>query len=175
MAISIESFRMPRYSEIPDMGLYLDQTIKYINRQLAPLGSMEITSSMVSNYVKKGYIENPVKKQYSAEQIAYLLFIAIAKSVLSMDNIALMIQLQKAAYSSEVAYDYFCDETENTFRFLFGLQPELKILGQSNTELKSMLRSVIVAVANVIYVNDKLENPAPVLEELERMNEKGTV
>ena len=49
MAASIELFRMPRYREIPDVGLYLDQTVKYINRFLAPLGCEEITPSMVSN------------------------------------------------------------------------------------------------------------------------------
>ena len=31
MAIDISIFRMPRWREIPDVGLYLDQTIKYIN------------------------------------------------------------------------------------------------------------------------------------------------
>lgn len=62
MIAQISEFRMPRYREIPDVGLYLDQTVKYMNRYLAPLGCMEITTSMVSNYVKKGYISNPVRK-----------------------------------------------------------------------------------------------------------------
>ena len=52
MPAMIKTFRLPRFREIPDMGLYLDQTVKYINRFLEPLGGMEITSSMVSNYVK---------------------------------------------------------------------------------------------------------------------------
>ena len=86
MPVSIELFRLPRYREIPDVGLYLDQTVKYINPFLAPLGFAEITPSMVSNYVKKGYIKSPVRKQYDAVQIAYLFFIAVAKNVLSMDK-----------------------------------------------------------------------------------------
>ena len=109
MPTCIEQFRMPRYREIPDVGLYLDQTVKYINRFLTPLGCMEITSSMVSNYVKKGYISNPVKKQYDAEQIAYLFFISVAKSVLSMDNIARLFSMQKRMYDAETAYYFFCD------------------------------------------------------------------
>ena len=76
-------FSLPRYEEIPDIGLYLDQTAKYINSYLEPLGEMSITPSMISNYVKHGLVENPIKKQYGQEQIAYLFFIAIAKSVLS--------------------------------------------------------------------------------------------
>ena len=49
----MQEFRMPRYHEIPDVGLYLEQTIKYINSCLAPL-DIAVTASMVSNYVKKG-------------------------------------------------------------------------------------------------------------------------
>ena len=157
MAIRICDFRMPRYREIPNMGLYLDQTIKYINAYLEPLGCMEITSSMVSNYVKKGYIKSPVRKQYDAEQIAYLFFIAVAKNVLSMESIAKMMVMQRELYSNEVAFDYFCAELENLLNFIFGEQDDISYLGMTTSEAKDMLRSVIVAVANVIYVNDKLK------------------
>ena len=64
-------FRMPRFREIPNVGLYLEQTVNYINECIGPL-DLTITSSMLSNYVKKGYVDRPVKKQYNAEQIAYL-------------------------------------------------------------------------------------------------------
>lgn len=157
MAIRIGDFRMPRYREIPNMGLYLDQTIKYINVYLEPLGCMEITSSMVSNYVKKGYIKSPVKKQYDAQQVAYLFFIAVAKNVLSMESIARMFGLMEGKYTEEVAYDYFCSELENVLKYIFGVQEDISYLGTTNSEAKDMLRSVIVAVANVIYVNDKLK------------------
>ena len=161
MAIRIRDFRMPRYREIPNMGLYLDQTIKYINQYLEPLGCMEITSSMVSNYVKKGYIKSPVKKQYDAEQIAYLFFIAVAKNVLSMESIAKMFGLMHGVYTEEVAYDYFCSELENVLSYIFGVQEDISYLGTTNSEEKDMLRSVIVAVANVIYVNDRLKSRQP--------------
>lgn len=157
MAVSIETFRMPRYREIPDVGLYLDQTVKYINRFLAPLGCMEITASMVSNYVKKGYIRGPEKKLYDAERIAYLFFIAIAKSALSMEHIARLFEMQKATYAGDVAYDYFCDELENTLHVLFGLKSELAQLGTTDTEAKTMLRSTITAVAHIIYLNNQFE------------------
>ena len=69
---SIADFRLPRYNEIPNVGLYLEQATKYVCEYLAPLGEYNLTPSMISNYVKKGLIANPVKKQYSREQIAYL-------------------------------------------------------------------------------------------------------
>ena len=43
-------FRMPRYDELPNVGLYLEQTVKYINECLSPL-NIPVTSSMISNYV----------------------------------------------------------------------------------------------------------------------------
>lgn len=161
MPIRLEAFHMPRFREIPNMGLYLDQTIKYINQHLEPLGCMEITSSMVSNYVKKGYIKSPERKQYDAEQIAYLFFIAVAKNVLSMESIARMFSLMQGVQTMDSVYDYFCSELENVLNYIFGLQEDISYLGTTNSEAKDMLRSVIVAVANVIYVNDKLKSMQP--------------
>ncbi len=162
MAVCIEQFRMPRYQEIPDVGLYLDQTVKYINRYLAPLGCMEITSSMVSNYVKKGYISNPVRKQYDAEQIAYLFFISIAKSVLSMENIARLFEMQKQTYSAPVAYDFFCQELENMLQYTFGLKEEMEVVGtpEDQSENKAMLRSTIIAVTHIISLSSRFDGMA---------------
>ena len=54
MTMDIAGFCLPRYAQIPGVGLYLEQVVRYINAQLAPLGEPELTSSMVSNYVKQG-------------------------------------------------------------------------------------------------------------------------
>ena len=113
MADSIKDFRMPRYHELPNEGLYLEQTTQYINSVLEPLGRMGITSSMISNYVKKGIIAPPIKKLYYAEQIAYLFYVAIAKNVLSMEHIYKLRQMQEKSYPKEIAYDYLCAELEN--------------------------------------------------------------
>ena len=170
MPACIEQFRLPRYREIPDVGLYLDQTVKYVNRYLAPLGCMEITSSMVSNYVKKGYISNPVKKQYDADQIAYLFFISVAKSVLSMDNIARLFDMQKKMYTSEIAYDFFCEELENMLQYIFGLKDHVDEVGtpEDKSETTPMLRSTIIAATHIIYLSNRFETmkaPAETAEE----------
>ena len=113
MKTVIQGFHLPRYQDLPNMGLYLEQTTKYINHFLAPLGCIEITSSMISNYVKKGLIANPVKKQYGREHIAYLFFIAMAKSVLSLDALTGFIKLQQKTYTLPKAYDYFAEQFES--------------------------------------------------------------
>ncbi len=153
-AEKIEGFRLPRYSELPNMGLYLEQVTKYINGYMVPLGCPEMTSSMVSNYVKKGVISAPVKKQYYAEQIAYLLFISVGKSVLSMENIASLFEMQKKIYDTETAYNYFCLEFENMLSYIGGLKDTVDTIGTSNTEAKTMLRSAIVAASHIIFVSN---------------------
>lgn len=150
---SIEEFRLPRYDEIPDVGLYLKQTTKYISDYLAPLESISITSSMISNYVKQGLIKNAVKKQYGRDQIAYLIYIAIAKSVLSMDDISLLIEMQKKTYSKRVAYNYFCLEFENVIAYVFGLKDSLDNIGNDDSVEKRMLRNTIITIAHKIYLD----------------------
>lgn len=58
----IAAFRLPRYAQIPEVGLYLEQVVRYINARLAPLGEPELTGSMVSNYVKQKLVPAPQKK-----------------------------------------------------------------------------------------------------------------
>ena len=149
----IQSFHLPRYQDLPNMGLYLEQTTKYINHFLAPLGCIEITSSMISNYVKKGLISSPVKKLYYADQIAYLFFIIIAKQVLSMENIVELSERQKKTYTVPVAYDYFCCELENMLYYVFGLSDSVAKIGVTATHEKTLLRSVIIAAAHIIYLD----------------------
>lgn len=153
-AARVKDFRLPRYGELPNMGLYLEQVTKYINGIIVPLGCTEITSSMVSNYVKKDVISPPVKKQYYAEQIAYLIFISMAKSVLSLENIAQLFKLQRASYEPQVAYDYFCCEIENMLMFICGLKDTVDNIGVSNSEEKNMLRSAIIAVSHTVFINN---------------------
>lgn len=151
---SIRDFSLPRYYDIPNVGLYLEQTSKYISERLSCLGEFSLTGSMISNYVKKGLIANPVKKQYSREQIAYLFFITAAKSVLSMEDIRLLVELQRGSYTPQKAYDYFCNELENVIFYVFGLKDTLDTVGSDHTDEKEILRNTIIAIAHKAYIRN---------------------
>lgn len=153
----VKEFKLPRYHEIPDVGLYLEQVAEYISEYLKPLGDITLTGSMISNYVKKGLVSNPVKKQYDREQIAYLFFIAVAKLALTMEDIRLMLEVQKRTYGPQVAYDYFCSEFENILQFIFGLKESPDVIGVDDTEEKNMLRNTIITVAHKIYLDKYFE------------------
>lgn len=152
IASPVRNFRLPRYAEIPTVGLYLEQTTKYISEYLAPIQENCITNSMVSNYVKRHLISSPVKKQYSRDQIAYLFFIAVAKNVLSLDDLDQFIRLQQKTYTAQRAYDYFCEELENILACVFGLKDRTEEIGADFPDEKMMLRSTIIAVSHKIYL-----------------------
>ncbi len=153
VAACAAGFALPRYRELPSVGLYLDQTVQYVNSCFRTFCGVELTSSMVSNYVKKGILSHPVKKKYTREQIASLLYIAVSKTVLSMENIDTLFKMQRAHCSAEAAYNYFCEEMENCLPFVFGCTREIRDLATDAAEEKLLLRSTILAAANKLYLD----------------------
>jgi len=156
VAQTVRNFKLPRYQELPGMGLYLEQVIRFINDSFAPIADEMVTASMVSNYVKRGMVEKPIKKLYSRAQVAHLMFIATVKTVLNMEDIKLMISIQRRTYEPQVAYDYFCSELENILQYVFGCKESLDQVGQENTSEKIMLRNTVVAAAHKLYLSHLL-------------------
>lgn len=144
----IEDASLPHYKDIPDIGLYLNQVAKYINEYLKPLGDLGITESMISNYVKQGIIDSPNKKLYYRDQIAYLFFIAIAKSILSLDNVRYLIEQQKDKVSLEEAYNSFADKFLVSLRNVFGFYEE-----NENILQKDLLDKIIINITHKIYLD----------------------
>ncbi len=151
---AIREYRLPSFTEIPDVGLYLNQAATYINRYLEPFLGFGITESMISNYVKKKLIDNPVKKQYSREMIAYLLFIALCKNVSSLDDILLLINLQKGNnHTVQKSYEYFKNEFEAILLDVFGLGKKDRAEDESRSTEEELLQKLVVAIAHKIYVD----------------------
>ena len=119
---TIERFHLPEYEQIPDIGLFLEQTVKYIDQLVSPLDGISITGSMISNYVKKKLVKNPVKKQYGREQIAALIIIVIVKNVLPIEDIHSLLGLVNASSSLPEAYEYFCVELTEVLRQVFNVK-----------------------------------------------------
>lgn len=137
------------------MGLYLEQTTKYVNQCIQPLGFENVTGSMIRNYVKQGLITNPIQKQYSANQIAHLIVLIVLKQVTQLNDISSLFRILNAHedYTDEVAYNYFCDELENILYYRFGLRETIEDVGVTTSLEKEMLRSVVTAVSNIVYLN----------------------
>ena len=142
LAEYVAEFHLPRYRELPDIGLHLEQVTRYASRYVPS----QLTGSMVSNYVKQKLIPGPDKKSYGPETIAYLIFVAYVKAVVSMDDIRLLMDVQRDSYSLSVAYDYFCDEFENLLQFVCGLKQMPDRVGHDDTAEKELLRTALLSI-----------------------------
>lgn len=132
MIEAIEGFRLPRYTQIPDVGLYLEQVVRYVNTHLAPLGEPELTSSMVSNYVKQGLISSPIKKSYTAEHLARLLFIAVVKPIVPLEGLRMMFSILET-----ISHALTENERIEFYRCLSAISRSLEAIVQ-NSEEKEM-------------------------------------
>lgn len=148
----MHDFSLPTYDELPVMGLYLKQVVAYINESLRDLPNVHLTSSMVSNYVKHGLINGPKNKLYDRDQIAILLFIAVAKKTLDQKNLRRAIGIQHDTYDTAVAYNYFADELQNVLEYVFDESDHLQDVGHDHTKQKQMLRNIIKAFAYQEYL-----------------------
>ena len=160
----IFTLNLPKYSEIPTTGLYLEQVTKYINGYLENLPNVYITPSMVTNYVKQGLLPKCEKKQYSRDQIMRLILITFGKTVLSMDDLKLLFELQSQTYPNEVAYNYFLLEFENVNKYIFGINDQMENIGTTNTLEKELLRNAIISFVHKMYVELTLDSKRKELE-----------
>ena len=70
----IAAFRLPRYAQIPEVGLYLEQVVRYINAQLAPLGEPELTGRSWFLPLKKSCIQPNILRGFCSSRWSSLLF-----------------------------------------------------------------------------------------------------
>ena len=157
LAQQVLEFRCPRWAQLPDIALYMDQVTGYINDIFRPLFTNEreplLTKAMVNNYVKLRVIQPPVNKKYSREHLAYLIAICALKQVFSIPEIAMLIQSQIEICSVERAYDYFCDQLEGALVEAFGgASADLP----ENDSQRLVLRAA-QSWADKIYIQKRLE------------------
>ena len=114
----LKDYQTPGWDALPDLDLYMDQVITYLERQMRVFAQDEedrlITSSMINNYVKHGLIPRPVKKKFTREHLFYLLVISMLKQVLPITDISNIIRHQADLMEMEELYNSFSaiqDET----------------------------------------------------------------
>ena len=157
----LASFHLPRFRDIPDVGLLLEQTMRLVDSYLEPLDDVQLTSSMISNYVKHDIIARPIKKMYGREQIADLVIIALAKTVLPLDDIKRILDLKRSEYSAEAMYDYFCEECERTLKKLGSDQRDSPAEQEDASALEEMIQLILTTAAHRIYLEKHIRAMLP--------------
>ena len=92
----LDRFHLPAWSEIPDIGLYMEQVVVLLKQYLDYLPpelkeEQLITSATINNYVRTEIMPEPKKKRYYRIHLAYLIIICTLKQSLSIAMIRRLI------------------------------------------------------------------------------------
>ena len=136
---TLKEFHLPRWQELPDLDLYMDQVIQLVDQYLMPVIQTDkhplLTPAMVNNYVKKDLIPAPVKKRYQRKHLAFLIAITLLKQVITIPEIKSGILFQGKVSGIREAYDLFCNEQEYAIQFITNQAKLTSFEGEISTEL----------------------------------------
>ncbi|MBN3490079.1 DUF1836 domain-containing protein [Acholeplasma equirhinis] len=117
----IDQLKLPRWDDLPNIGLYFEQVLYYVNEHLSSifLDSKEpedffVTASMINNYVKHKIMVPPVKKKYYQAHIAFIFTITILKQVGNLKDVHGGITHLRTVLGKEQAFDTFIDFLETS-------------------------------------------------------------
>lgn len=160
------NFHIPRWNELPDLDLYLDQVVTFIDKYLSNYINSDIenknndnkeektttcvTKTMINNYVKQNIMEPPIKKKYNKKHIAYLFVICILKQVYSISDIDKLIKLTLKSFQIENAYDTFCEALENSIKNTFS--GKLNFDSKNISSERYLLLNAVQTYASKLYV-----------------------
>lgn len=111
--------RPQEWEQIPDIDLYMDQVISYMERQhigLGPEGDESLTPAMINNYIKSGLLPRAKGKRYSREHIGYLTAICLLKQVLSVGETGSLLKNQMEHCRIEDFYRNYVSTLDEVFR-----------------------------------------------------------
>ncbi len=156
----IAKFHIPRWEELPNFALYLDQLVTLLEDYLANYIKNDndkqnkenkiITKTMINNYVKQGILDAPTGKKYNKIHIVKLFVICILKQVYSINDIKELIKLAINTVPVEEAYNKFCTELENAIYITFCIAQST--MQKDVTTEQYILKNVVQSFANKLYV-----------------------
>ncbi len=162
----LNDIHMPRWNELPNVDLYLDQVVTFINSSLnsfilssvsnsSKTENQVLTKTMINNYVKNKLIEPPKKKKYSKVQLAKLFVICILKQVYSMNDIKDLINIALQHSDIKIAYNSFCDQFEEALLCTYKRKDYIDNYSKDDTN-KYLLKSVLLSCCYTIYTQNFL-------------------
>lgn len=155
--INISEFHIPRWNELPNIDLFLEQVVTLINNALKPYIFFDsenkednelLTKTMINNYVKHGIIEPPIKKQYSKSQVAKLFAICVLKQVYSMDDIKTLLSIA-LQLEIQISYDSFCSLFEQALDCAYNQKDYIDTT--TTNDYQYLLKTVLLSCSYKIY------------------------
>ncbi len=111
---ALSSYKTESWSSFPSIDLYMDQVVTYLERLLDIFNDSDdkgkiITSSMVNNYVKEGYLKRPINKKYDKVHLVTLYIMSMLKPILPIPLIAESL----SEFENEQKYQVFFENLAN--------------------------------------------------------------
>lgn len=158
----LENFNLPEYKELPDIALYMEQVVGYIKECLEQFSNKDdsiITPFMVNNYVKAKIINPPKDKKYNRDHIGYLIAISMLKSVVSMRDIAVFIDLDRKSdlyTDKQNLYSFFKSiENESLKNVIHKVKTRTEVFKKANNSKKNKKENFsedLYEQANLAYI-----------------------
>lgn len=149
----IISYHCPRWNELPNIDLYMDQVLIFIEKNTAVFAESgkfkSLTKTMINNYVKQKKIRPPRKKRYNRTHLAYFMVVSILKRFMSLSEISDGIITVRRKHTPEKTYNLFCEGFETSLRNIF--------LGENYTGREevsddiTLIKTVTSAYSNMLY------------------------
>ena len=112
----LSKFRLPEWESIPDIGLYMEQTVVLLRQYIDYLppelkDGQVITATAINNYIRLKLLPPPVKKRYYLVHIAYLIIICTLKQNLSLSMLPKIIPERHSEEEVRKVYTAFARRT----------------------------------------------------------------
>jgi len=174
---NLDKFSYKKYDEIPDIDLYMDQMVTFLEKQLTIFQTStldkQITPSMINNYVKGEVITAPISKKYNREHIALIEEVCTLKQVLSIAEVKQVIdeRYKKQDKDKQIIFNNFKDTVNNkNHEAINFVNEQLKEIDNNDlneltnlaVELACTANAYITIAKRILFLNklhqDQLEN-----------------
>ncbi len=159
-AEAARDYHCPRWNELPDIPLYMDQVVEIIRKVLDIFSDGSepvITAPMINNYVRQKIIDPLVNKKYVKDHVSELIVISLFKRSFSMQEIKSVIRAIIDEYGMEEGYDLFCTELEEFMRISFASDNSDITLVRRGDSTEVLLRLGLMALFSKLLVQNRME------------------
>ncbi len=85
-------FHWPRYDELPDKLMFLDEIVEFIGQvhaciPISARNGKKFTTAMASNYIKSGLTDPPIGKRYTRDHMCLIFFASSLKMVYTAEQV----------------------------------------------------------------------------------------
>lgn len=138
-------FACPNWQELPSDPLFNHEVVDYLNQTLQAISHQGplITSTMIQNYVKWGFLTKPQGRKYTRDHLAQLIIISIFKQVLTIDQVKAGMDLQLRHGSLADQYNRFVEIMNDAIYQVFRSINHPASLQKNRTPLEDSSRGLL--------------------------------